>query len=81
VRRNGRNGAGREVTLPWFREEGSQLSQLGGYMNTFLESFAQPNFGQNFEWTCQIHGTTNPGAQEATSSLTVFSPLCLKSAN
>jgi hypothetical protein len=49
VRRNGRNGAGREVTLPWFREEGSQLSQLGGYRNTFLENFVQPNFGQNFK--------------------------------
>ncbi len=32
----------------------------------------QPNFGQNFEWTRQIHGTANPGAQEATSLLTVF---------
>ena len=31
VRRNGRNEARREVTLPWFREEGSQPSQLGGY--------------------------------------------------
>ena len=66
-----RNEAGREVTLPWFREEGSQLSQLGGY-NTCLEKFVQPNFGQNFEWTRQIHGTANPGAQEATTLLTVF---------
>jgi hypothetical protein len=32
----------------------------------------QPNFGQNFEWTRQIHGTANPGAQEATTLLTVF---------
>ena len=31
VRRNGRNEARREVTLPWFQEEGSQPSQLGGY--------------------------------------------------
>ena len=31
MRRNGRNEARREVTLPWFREEGSQPSQLGGY--------------------------------------------------
>ena len=30
VRRNGRNEAGREVTLLWFQEEGSQPSQLGG---------------------------------------------------
>ena len=31
MRRNGRNEARREVTLPWFQEEGSQPSQLGGY--------------------------------------------------
>jgi hypothetical protein len=31
VRRNGRNEARGEVTLPWFQEEGSQPSQLGGY--------------------------------------------------
>jgi hypothetical protein len=30
VRRNGRNEARREVTLPWFQEEGSRPSQLGG---------------------------------------------------
>ena len=76
MRRNGRNEARREVTLPWFQEEGSQPSQLGGYriilLNTFLEIFVQPNFGQNFEWTRQIHGTANPGAQEATTLLTVF---------
>ncbi len=77
VRRNGRNEARREVTLPWFQEEGSQPSQLGGYriilfLITFLEIFVQPNFGQNFEWTRQIHGTANPGAQEATTLLTVF---------
>jgi hypothetical protein len=30
VRRNRRKEAGREVNLPWFQEEGSQLSQLGG---------------------------------------------------
>jgi hypothetical protein len=30
VRRNGRNEAGREATLLWFQEEGSQPSQLGG---------------------------------------------------
>jgi hypothetical protein len=77
VRRNERNEAGRGVTLPWFQEEGSQLSQLGGYKITFLENFVQPNFGQNFEWTRQIHGTANPGAQEATTLLTVF---CIVSA-
>jgi len=63
---------GREVTLPWFQEEGSQPSQLGDFKNAFLENFVQPNFGQNFEWTRQIHGTVNPGAQEATTLLTVF---------
>lgn len=30
VRRNRRKEAGREVNLPWFQEEGSQLSQLEG---------------------------------------------------
>jgi hypothetical protein len=78
VRRNGRNEAGREVTLPWFQEEGSQLSQLGGYKMTFLENFVHPNFGQNFEWTRQIHGTMNrAGAQDdhfAHSFLLRFSP-------
>jgi hypothetical protein len=41
VRRNGRNEARREVTLPWFQEEGSQLSQLGGY-RIILEIFRSP---------------------------------------
>jgi hypothetical protein len=70
VRRNRRKEAGREVNLPWFQEEGSQLSQLGGVQDHLSRDFVHPNFGQNFEWT--IHGTTNPGAQEATTLLTVF---------
>jgi hypothetical protein len=41
VRRNGRNEARREVTLPWFREEGSQPSQLGGYRIILFDHLSQ----------------------------------------
>ena len=41
VRRNGRKEV-KEITLPKFQEEGLQLSQLGGYENTFRGNFVQP---------------------------------------
>ena len=41
VRRNGRNEARREVTLPWFQEEGSQPSQLGGYRIILFDHLSQ----------------------------------------
>jgi hypothetical protein len=56
-----------------FATEPTWRVQDHSFLITFLEIFVQPNFGQNFEWTRQIHGTANPGAQEATTLLTVFS--------
>ena len=41
MRRNGRNEARREVTLPWFQEEGSQPSQLGGYRIILFEHLSR----------------------------------------
>ena len=55
-----------------FATEPTWRVQDHSFLITFLEIFVQPNFGQNFEWTRQIHGTANPGAQEATTLLTVF---------
>ena len=87
MRRNGRNQARREVTLPWFQEEGSQPNQLGGY-RIILEIFRSPfsrffdHLSQDFCATKlwpkfsngpQVHRTANLGAQEATTLLTVFS--------
>ncbi len=40
VRRNGRKEARREVTLPWFQEEGSQPSQLGVYRIILFDHFS-----------------------------------------
>jgi hypothetical protein len=78
VRRNRRNEARREVTLPWFREEGSQPSQLGGYKIILFDHLSQ-DFSCNqtlakiLSGPAKIQGTANPGAQEATTLLTVFS--------
>jgi hypothetical protein len=41
VRRNGRNEAKGEVTLPLPKEEGLQLSQFKGYRNTFSLDFVR----------------------------------------
>ena len=51
MRRNRRNEAGREVTLPWFQEEGSQPNQLGGY-RIILEIFRSP-FSRFFDHLSQ----------------------------
>ena len=57
VRSNGRNEAGREVTLPLFWEEGLQLSHLEGTRTPFSGILCNTNLWPKFRVTCQFHRT------------------------
>ena len=57
VRSNGRNEAGREVTLPLFWEEGLQLSHLEGTRTPFSGILCNANLWPKFRVTCQFHRT------------------------
>ena len=69
-----KQGGGNPSMVPrrGFATEPTWRVQDHSFWSPFSRFFVQPNFGQNFEWTRQIHGTANPGAQEATTLLTVF---------
>jgi hypothetical protein len=75
VRRNGRNEARREVTLPWFQEEGSQPSQLGGYriilFDRLSRDFCATKLWPKFRVDPPNSRDRKPGSM-ATTLLTVF---------